>query len=205
MNATWQKIRCAAAAGTIAIALLPGGAFAQSGGSANTAAEAPVQLSEGLAAAVKLGQTVLVVDMKGERHDGIVADVSPLSLVLVKSGKREEMGSNTIDRIMRNERDSLENGAAIGFLVGAGAVFVPAAIYCLGDGYCGGADWSVFGFVSAIYGGIGAAIGTGIDALIRDHTVVYRRNGGTSPSFTIAPLVSSRTKGVALSLRWGAK
>ncbi len=188
-----------------AVAFLPGVALGQSpakGPSTDEppAAKLPLGSFESLPSAVKLGEQVRIVGMDGKAISGRVAEMSPSGLVLLSGGMRKEVTAGAVQRIQRDERDSLLNGAMIGLSTGAGLVLLSAASTCR---YCNGRDWQMFGLAAAVYGGVGAAIGAGIDALIRDHTVIYQRSDGTRASLAVAPIVGSKTKGVQLALRWG--
>jgi hypothetical protein len=93
------------------------------------------------------------------------------------------------------QSDSLRNGALIGFAVGAVAgALVAVAIICEGAAVCapGGA---------LLWGGVGAGIGLGIDAARKGKQVlVYRAPGASGGArLSIAPVITPRTKGVAVS------
>jgi hypothetical protein len=53
-----------------------------------------------------------------------------------------------------------------------------------------------------MYGGIGAGIGAGFDALIEGRRVIYARSGSARSTLTVAPLLGKSRKGVRLSLRF---
>jgi len=93
--------------------------------------------------------------------------------------------------------DSLRNGALIGLGIGGGLVLVG----CLASAESGDAGWCVLG--AAVYGGIGAGIGVGIDALIPGKKILaYRAPGAAGLSharLSVAPVVTPRAKGVAVS------
>lgn len=55
--------------------------------------------------------------------------------------------------------------------------------------------------VGAIQAGIGAALGTGIDALLKGGRVLYRARPQTR-SLTISPLVGKNRRGVLVSIRF---
>ena len=51
-----------------------------------------------------------------------------------------------------------------------------------------------------VFGGLGAAVGLGIDALIRRDPAIYRR--GSTPRVTLAPALGPHTSGAVLSVSW---
>ena len=52
----------------------------------------------------------------------------------------------------------------------------------------------------AIYAGLGAVVGLGIDALIRGHVVVYTARPRVQNRLVVAPIVARGGKGVRLTL-----
>jgi len=91
-------------------------------------------------------------------------------------------------------RDSLLNGTVTGFAVGA--AFGIAFVYAVRD-----SDLSAgqFAYSALVFGGIGAGVGLGIDALLdRNSSVVAR-----SPRrVALSPRVSRRIAGIRVLMRW---
>ena len=91
-------------------------------------------------------------------------------------------------------RDSLLNGTVTGFAVGA--AFGIAFVYAIRD-----SDLSAgqFAYSALVFGGIGAGVGLGIDALLdRNSSVVAR-----SPRrVALSPRVSRRIAGIRVLMRW---
>jgi hypothetical protein len=54
--------------------------------------------------------------------------------------------------------------------------------------------------VTSVYGGLGAAIGVGVDALIRSERVIYARRAAAGRAVKIAPFVAAGRKGAAVSV-----
>ena len=93
--------------------------------------------------------------------------------------------------------DSLGNGALIGLGVGG----IGTGLACLATAE--GADREWCAPIALIYGGLGAALGVGIDALIPGKKLVaYRAPGAAaapSARLSIAPFVTPRARGVAVA------
>lgn len=144
---------------------------------------------------VKPGDTLTITDAAGQRLRGKLADLSESSLVLEASGTRRVLQAADVDIIEKRGSDSLKNGALIGFSIGAG--LVGSAI-----GASTG-EWGYAALGAVVYGGIGAGIGVGIDALIEGRRVIYAGSRSTRSFFNIAPIVSRSRKGVLVTVRLG--
>ena len=70
----------------------------------------------------------------------------------------------------------------------------PGAFYCFNP--------TAGDYVTAtlILGGLGTAVGVGIDALIRRDREIYRRGGGART--TVAPALGRSVRGVVVSVTW---
>jgi hypothetical protein len=91
-------------------------------------------------------------------------------------------------------RDSLLNGTVIGFAVGAALGITYA--YAVRDSDL---DVGQYAYSALIFGGIGAGVGLGIDALFdRNSSVV----GGSPRRVALSPRVSRKTAGVRVTMRW---
>ncbi len=91
--------------------------------------------------------------------------------------------------------DSLKNGVLIGLTAGG----ILGALG--GVGYANTYDGNYAGWAVAyglVYGGLGAAIGTGIDALITGDRVIFAKSRTT---VSVAPLLDRHRKGVVFALR----
>ena len=76
------------------------------------------------------------------------------------NGQRRDLREADVTTIRQRRGDSLQNGALAGLCIGAGLTAILFALS--GDDVNGG--WAALGI--AIYGGVGAGIGVGVDALI---------------------------------------
>lgn len=163
--------------------------------------------TETIRARVKNGQKVSVTTDSGSELNGRISDVSSDGLSIQADGERTSVPFARIIRIDR-PRDTLSNGALIG--LGAGALF--AVVSMAGEaascdpqeigGFFGCSNPGAGGYAAGalIGGGLGAALGVGIDALIRRDREIYRR--GNTPRVTVAPVISPRLGGAVLSVSW---
>jgi hypothetical protein len=157
----------------------------------------PVKSFDQLNTRLRVGDTIYVTDAQGRERSGKILELSAASLIL-DDGRRSTVAASEARVIMDRDRDSLKHGALIGFAVGSAAGIALAALIC-SEEQCqsGGVVLSV-----GLYGAMGAGIGAGIDALIPGRKrVVYRAAGDTGARrLMIAPIVTPRSKGVALSI-----
>ena len=122
---------------------------------------------------LKSGDTVYVLDTSARETRGRFARVSPASIAVLADGQIREIPFDEVLQVARRG-DRLWNGVVIGGAFGAmvgvtvnaasGGCLFPSCVTTAGER-------TVFVLVVA---GVNAAIGAGIDALIRGRTVVYR-------------------------------
>ena len=162
------------------------------------AAQEPVKSFDQLNTRLKPGDTVWVTDAQGREIKGTIASLAPDSLA-VKAGGLRTFSAGDVSMIHLREGDSLRNGALIGLGIGGG-IGIAGCAAMAADGF-GDAGWCVLAV--GLYGGLGAGIGVGIDALIPGKKLVAYRApgspGAASARLSIAPVVTPRTKGVAVS------
>jgi len=143
-----------------------------------------------LALHVNQGDTITVTDGDGRRLHGQVLDLSPSTLTLQAGALRHELYGDEVAVVRGRERDSLKNGAAIGFAVGAGYIVSMAVAHRIDD--------PVIVYLALVFGGVGAGVGTGLDALHEDTKEIYR----AVPSdrrLTVSPVLSRDRQGVSVS------
>jgi hypothetical protein len=137
-----------------------------------------------------------VTDAQGREVKGRILSLSTDALTL-EGGRPRSFGAPDVSAIQVRRNDSLANGALIGLGVGSGLTLVA----CLADTEAREAGWCVA--AAAVYGGIGAGIGVGIDALIPGKKILAYRapapSGAPPARLSIAPVVTPRAKGVAVS------
>jgi len=163
------------------------------------AGQEPVKSFDQLNTRLKAGDTIWVTDSQGREIEGKLSRLSPASLQLTTDGDVEELPAERVGTIRVQPADRLRNGVLWGALVG----FVGGALSCGVNPQCTG-DEGGAGMAAGL-GILGAAAGAGIGALI-DAAVkgpkltVYRASGTAGDAhFSIAPVITPRAKGVAVS------
>jgi hypothetical protein len=179
-----------------ACVLVPTVLFASSPASAQTN-------TERIRARVKPGQKVSITDDGGQQLHGRIGEMTADALTVLDDGKSAAVG---YDRIVTIDRpnDSLANGALIG--LGAGATLGLLAVSAYEDEECapGGVTCSppAGGYTAGalLFGGLGTAVGVGIDALIHRKREIYRRGSGAVAS--AGPVLGHGRRGVGMSVTW---
>ena len=167
-------------------------------GAANLAAAQGIAGSfEQLQLLVRPGDKVTVTDASGHEATGRIMELSPSMLVLSAGGTRLQLTEPDVRDIQQRRSDSLANGAIWGLAVGGTLAACLVAAFWEDSDDVGPA----IGIV-AVYGGIGAGIGVGVDALISRRHVIYQRRSGSGVELGVAPLLSSQRKGALVSVRF---
>jgi hypothetical protein len=160
------------------------------------AAQEPVREFSQLNTRLRPGDTIWVTDAQGREVKGRILSLNTDEVTL-EGGRRRSFGAPDVSTIQLRRNDSLANGALIGLGVGGGLTLVA----CLVSVDSSDAGWCAA--AAAVYGGIGAGIGVGIDALIPGKKVLaYRAPASVADPparLSIAPVVTPRAKGVAVS------
>jgi len=159
-------------------------------------AQEPVRDFSQLNTRLRPGDTIWVTDAQGREVKGTILSLATDELTLEgRSGR--SFGAPDVAVIVVRRADSLRNGALIGLGIGGGL----ALVGCLASTEGGDQGWCLL--AGAVYGGVGAAAGVGFDALIPGKKLVaYRAPGSAGQAharFSIAPVVTPRAKGVAVS------
>jgi hypothetical protein len=149
---------------------------------------------------VRPGDNVTVTDVSGREVSGRITDLSASSLALMADGQPREWRETEVATIRQRRGDSLANGALIGLGIGAGVTAIGIAIWVNSDTYEGEVTGGDAVLVTAIYGGLGAAIGTGIDALMTRRQVVFEKRSASGIAFQVAPLLTPARTGARLSI-----
>ena len=176
------------AAAILALALLALPALA--------AAQEPVRDFAQLNTRLRPGDTIWVTDAQGREVKGRILSLGAEELTLEGRGDRAFRAPD-VTAITVRRSDSLGNGALIGLAVGG----LGTGLACLATAEGQDKEWCVL--VSAVYAGIGSAIGVGIDAMMPGKKLVAYRapaSTGSAPArLSLAPFITPRAKGVALS------
>ena len=160
------------------------------------AAQEPVKSFDQLNTRLKPGDTVWVTDAQGREVKGRITSFARDSMGIDGDGART-LRADDVRLVQTRRPDGLVNGTLIGFAVGA--VGLEAANLALtSQGDCPGGCQAAI----VLFGGaIGAGVGAIVDALIPGKKQVVYRSAGASGSthLSLAPVITPRTRGVALS------
>jgi len=145
---------------------------------------------------VKDGQKIVVTDDQGRTLSGRIGELSPDALMLRVGRDTTKVPYDQIVSIDR-PRDRLWDGPLVGLVVGAGIGLACAVAEASKD-----SGWAEYVALVAppMFGGIGAAIGLGVDAAIRRDPNLYRRTGPTRIS--LSPALGPHHRSVAISVSW---
>lgn len=108
---------------------------------------------------VMVGQDIMVVEEGRKPLKVRIVEIRPEGLVTMYKGQARQIPTTRVTQIQRG--DSLKNGALIGFLVGTGF-----ALNRLGS-----CEINCYGAFVPVLGGMGAGIGTLVDAMKRSTTL----------------------------------
>jgi len=144
-------------------------------------------------------ETVYVTDDTGSETTGRLLRLTPDSIVLLVDGAERQFDAARVRRIQRRG-DSLRNGAIIGAVVGVGMGLLAGGMAdCAGDdpgGDCPGMRVAAVIVSTGVY----AAVGAGIDALIKGRTTLYEASP-SSPPARRQPSARAFHRGAVVSLR----
>jgi hypothetical protein len=144
---------------------------------------------------VALGETVKVIDQRGETITGKLTRLTTSELtVIARTGERTIPGAN-ITQVKARRADPLWNGA----LIGAASALIPLGI--LGAALRDGGDCDCAGTLT-FWAGIGAVAGMGIDARLQGNVTVMKRASGRSQGLTVTPIIQRGRRGVLASIRF---
>lgn len=160
-----------------------------------TSGRAWAQAPAAAALDLQVGQKLSVTDDQGREFRGRLQAVGTESVTLAKGGNTLDVPYADIVKIDR--LDDLKNGALIGAAVGLAWFAVDAALASSDGITLNAAGYAVVG---AMYAGLGASIGAGVDALVGGTRTVYRRGG--SARFTVAPVIRRDGTAVRVQFSW---
>ena len=160
-------------------------------------AQEPVQSFDQLKTRLKVGDTIHVTDAQGREIKGKVRGLGPSALTLDRDGPAI-LQADSVRVIEKRTPRPVKKGALWGLAVGAGlgATWALIGAQDPGDGSAG-VGIAILGGLAGITAGLGAAIG----AAVPGKTVVVSLAPGASghARLSIAPVITPRAKGVALS------
>lgn len=163
---------------------LPGGARAQNASSS----------FGDLPGLIKTDDAVLITESDGHRIKGKVVNLTPSSVTLLVDGvETRAFQEPSIRKIARV--DSRWNGALIGIAAGA----IPGsriAQFSCGEGPSGTCERAAVAG-ALLFGGIGAAIGAGIDGLINKVVYISRQQPA---SLAVSPVIGRNRQGVLVAV-----
>ena len=166
-------------------------AIASSICSVSTLAAQPQTAEPRLEAVLLPGMTAWITDSTGLEEKTRIARVSP-DLVTTTVGDRvRELNASDVRRVRVRRPDSLLNGA----LIGAGSAVASGLFVCLLTEPWENCRDDVGPMLRI--GAVGAAIGAGIDALIRGRKTIYEA-GRPAARIQAAPIVGHRALGVQM-------
>jgi hypothetical protein len=154
------------------------------------AAEAQVTSLEHLRVLLKPGDTVTVTDSAGGVTKGAVVAVSAASLELAVDGRLLSFPESKVRNVRQRRADSLRNGTLWGIAAGAGL------------GLFGDISWDFeYGLLfTTFYGGLGAAVGAGIDKALKSNEIVMFNPASSRGGLTLRPILARGRTGMAASL-----
>ncbi len=143
---------------------------------------------------VLLGETVKVTDRGGQATRGKLLKLTDTDLTVRVDEQDRTLPGADIVEVKARRSGPLWNGAVIG----AAVVLIPSAFLAAEYG-CGDCALGI-----AVWTGIAAAAGVGVDALIKGDVTVMKLQTPTraKTGFTIAPLVQRERRGVLCSIRF---
>ena len=144
-----------------------------------------------LSGRVKPGDSVSITGADGRRTKGRVTELTASSLTLRVNNERRTFPEATVRRVVVN--DSLANGVLIGFAAG----FASGAV--IGWAAAAGESYEAVPGAGVVFGGLGAAIGAGVDGLFRRRINVSQPQSAT---FTVSPVVSPDRQAMLVSIRF---
>jgi hypothetical protein len=144
---------------------------------------------EQLSVLVGTGEKVAVTTTAGTRLSGTIARLSPSTLSVRVGQTLHDLRESDVATVRQRRNDSLANGAKWGLGAGAAVGMIACGRCHLGPGLA----------MAAVYGGIGAGIGVGLDALTRSNVVIYQSRT-SARRVTIAPQLAKSHKGLTVSV-----
>jgi hypothetical protein len=144
-----------------------------------------------LSVLVRPGDTVTVTPDSGKPFSGRIRSLSSSGLTLLVGKELRSLEERDVTTVRHRRQDSLSNGALWGLGTGAAAGFSTCGFCHPGPGL----------LMAGMFGGIGAGIGVGIDALIKGNVVVFQRRS-SGQQVTVMPQLAKSHKSVNVSVQF---
>jgi hypothetical protein len=155
--------------------------------------------ADDMRARLKEGQKVTVIDVGGQQIQGRITDLGSDAMTLASGRQRLRVPYADVVRIVRP--DGLKNGALAGLAIGVGVGLAATHDFrCRQDQFCGNPNPGSYVAGSALGGGIGAALGVGIDALIGGDRTIYER--GRSARIRVSPELARGRRAATIAVAW---
>ena len=166
-----------------------------------SAAQEPVKAFDQLNTRLKVGDTVYVTDVQGREVKGKIRELSGSALTL-ENADTPTLQADAIRLVAQHKGHPIGKGALYGLVCGAAVGMVLGALWVT---EWDRSDWSTGDNALAtglVLGAVGAGLGAVIGATRPGKEVVAYRASGASGSarLLLAPVITPRTKGVAVSL-----
>ena len=131
--------------------------------------------------------------------DDLLPKLSRDALILLSSEGPRQLGEVDVATIHQRRGDSLKNGAIVGAVAGTAYFATMLAIFKDSDGGDVIVPTAIAGGV--LFGGMGAAAGVGLDALISRRQVIYAKSVGRSRA-TVSPMFGRGGRGAIVTVRF---
>jgi hypothetical protein len=166
-------------------------------------AQEPAHTLQDLQSDLYANDKVRLMHIDGTSVQGKVDSVSATVLKIRVKGIVREFPSQQILTVRKQYNDPIRNGLAIGAAIGGSAGAVIGAIvsdaFCDGCGTAQASGALVFGLLGA---GIGAGSGALGDSLRKGYKTVFTMPRRAELRFNLSPVLSKKTKGVAVAFRF---
>lgn len=146
---------------------------------------------------VARGDTVTLTDTAGREVTGTVVNLSAAALALRIGNRQQEFPAGEVDTIRQRRQDSLENGAKAGFATGFVLGLISGLTVAAAHDEVGVGTAVI---IATFYGGLGAGIGVGLDAMVKGNQVIYAKAATSASSVTVAPVVSRGRRAIQVSI-----
>jgi hypothetical protein len=159
------------------------------------AAQVPVTSFDQLNTRLKVGDTVWVTDAQGREVKGKITELHDASVTLDGDSQTTLRAADV--RLVQRASKSFKKATLWGMVIGVGASI---AVSAAADDGSGEADMA-YGLGALLGAGMGAGVGAAVRAALpAGRKEVYRAPGASgSASLSLAPVITPRTKGVAVA------